>query len=98
MLDGRIVGLIVAALFFGVLGFKVAVWLRFQFHGMLFMHLRVVGEEKKEVCHLHYDCVTEKYLQECWPLVTRALKEQGVACQLNLVFPSPSCPGALDWL
>ncbi|KAJ7542207.1 hypothetical protein O6H91_10G094400 [Diphasiastrum complanatum] len=27
----------------------------------------------------------EKYLQEVWPLVTKALKESGVACKLNLV-------------
>lgn len=27
----------------------------------------------------------EKYLQECWPIVKGALKEFGVACELNLV-------------
>ncbi|CAA0815507.1 RNA-binding KH domain-containing protein [Striga hermonthica] len=27
----------------------------------------------------------EKYLQECWPVVKGALKEHGVACELNLV-------------
>ncbi|ERN07793.1 hypothetical protein AMTR_s00012p00142410 [Amborella trichopoda] len=27
----------------------------------------------------------EKYLQETWPIVKRALKESGVACELNLV-------------
>lgn len=27
----------------------------------------------------------EKYLQECWPVVRSALKEYGVACELNLV-------------
>lgn len=27
----------------------------------------------------------EKYLREVWPSVTRALKEQGVSCELNLV-------------
>ena len=27
----------------------------------------------------------EAYLQEIWPAVTRALKEQHVACELNLV-------------
>lgn len=27
----------------------------------------------------------EKYLQECWPLVRRALSEFGVTCELNLV-------------
>eukprot|EP00898_Chlorokybus_atmophyticus_P001539 jgi/Chlat1/2386/Chrsp17S02650 len=27
----------------------------------------------------------EKYLREIWPLVTRTLKEHGLACQLNLV-------------
>jgi len=27
----------------------------------------------------------ERYLQEVWPAVTRALKEHGVACELNLV-------------
>ena len=27
----------------------------------------------------------EKYLRETWPSVTKALKEQGVACELNLV-------------
>ena len=27
----------------------------------------------------------EKYLREVWPSVTRALKEYGIACELNLV-------------
>ncbi|KAL3828878.1 hypothetical protein ACJIZ3_017680 [Penstemon smallii] len=27
----------------------------------------------------------EKYLQECWPIVKGALKEYGIACELNLV-------------
>ncbi|KAI0508089.1 hypothetical protein KFK09_014223 [Dendrobium nobile] len=27
----------------------------------------------------------EKYLQEAWPIVKRALKEHGIACELNLV-------------
>ena len=27
----------------------------------------------------------EKYLREVWPSVTSALKEHGVACELNLV-------------
>lgn len=27
----------------------------------------------------------EKYLQDAWPVVTRALKEYGIACELNLV-------------
>ena len=27
----------------------------------------------------------EKYLRETWPSVTKALKEQGVSCELNLV-------------
>lgn len=27
----------------------------------------------------------EKYLREVWPAVTRALKEVGVGCELNLV-------------
>ena len=27
----------------------------------------------------------EKYLRECWPLVTRALAKLGVACELNLI-------------
>jgi ribosomal RNA assembly protein len=27
----------------------------------------------------------EKYLQEVWPMVKTALKEFGVACELNLV-------------
>lgn len=27
----------------------------------------------------------EKYLREVWPAVTRALKEQGIGCELNLV-------------
>ncbi|EFN54274.1 hypothetical protein CHLNCDRAFT_58322 [Chlorella variabilis] len=27
----------------------------------------------------------EKYLREVWPAVTKALKEQGIACELNLV-------------
>lgn len=29
--------------------------------------------------------VTEKYLQEAWPMVKGALKEYGVSCELNLV-------------
>ncbi|XP_028552533.1 KRR1 small subunit processome component isoform X2 [Dendrobium catenatum] len=28
---------------------------------------------------------SEKYLQEAWPIVKRALKEHGIACELNLV-------------
>ena len=32
----------------------------------------------------------EKYLQECWPIVKGALKEHGIACELNLVSNS-SC-------
>lgn len=43
----------------------------------------------------------EKYLQECWPIVKGALKEHGVACELNLVgylfllffYPSFNCSG-----
>lgn len=31
-----------------------------------------------------YPCA-EKYLREVWPAVTKALKEQGIACELNLV-------------
>ena len=27
----------------------------------------------------------EKYLREVWPAITRALKEHGIACELNLV-------------
>ena len=27
----------------------------------------------------------ERYLQEVWPTVTRALKEHGIGCELNLV-------------
>ena len=27
----------------------------------------------------------EKYLREVWPIITRALKEVGVGCELNLV-------------
>jgi hypothetical protein len=27
----------------------------------------------------------EKYLRETWPVVTRALKEHGISCELNLV-------------
>jgi rRNA processing protein Krr1/Pno1 len=27
----------------------------------------------------------EKYLREVWPAVTRALKEVGIGCELNLV-------------
>lgn len=27
----------------------------------------------------------EQYLREVWPAVTRALKEHGIACELNLV-------------
>lgn len=33
---------------------------------------------------------TEKYLREVWSAVTRALKEHGVACELNLVEGSMS--------
>jgi rRNA processing protein Krr1/Pno1 len=33
---------------------------------------------------------TEKYLREVWPAVTRALKEVGVSCELNLVEGSMS--------
>ncbi len=29
--------------------------------------------------------VAEKYLREVWPAITRALKEHGIACELNLV-------------
>ena len=32
----------------------------------------------------------EKYLQEAWPMVKSAVKEFGVACELNLVTPSLS--------
>lgn len=32
----------------------------------------------------------EQYLREVWPAVTRALKEHGIACELNLV-PPPRC-------
>ncbi|CAI9760328.1 unnamed protein product [Fraxinus pennsylvanica] len=32
----------------------------------------------------------EKYLQECWPIVKGALKEHGIACELNLVEGSMS--------
>ncbi|KAL2473218.1 RNA-binding KH domain-containing protein [Forsythia ovata] len=32
----------------------------------------------------------EKYLQECWPMVKGALKEHGIACDLNLVEGSMS--------
>ncbi|KAL2523880.1 RNA-binding KH domain-containing protein [Abeliophyllum distichum] len=32
----------------------------------------------------------EKYLQECWPIVKGALKEHGIACDLNLVEGSMS--------
>lgn len=28
---------------------------------------------------------SEKYLQECWPIVKGSLKEHGIACELNLV-------------
>ena len=34
--------------------------------------------------------VAEKYLREVWPAVTKALKEHGVACELNLVEGSMS--------
>lgn len=33
------------------------------------------------------DVSTEKYLQEAWPIVKGALKEFGIACELNLVTP-----------
>jgi hypothetical protein len=29
--------------------------------------------------------LSEKYLRETWPVVTRALKEHGISCELNLV-------------
>lgn len=32
----------------------------------------------------------EKYLQDAWPVVTRALKEHNIACELNLVEGSMS--------
>lgn len=32
----------------------------------------------------------EKYLREVWPAVTKALKEHCIACELNLVRPSPA--------
>ncbi|KAL2455641.1 RNA-binding KH domain-containing protein [Forsythia ovata] len=32
----------------------------------------------------------EKYLQECWPIVKGALKEHGIACDLNLIEGSMS--------
>lgn len=32
------------------------------------------------------ECVTaERYLREVWPVVTKALKEVGIGCELNLV-------------
>lgn len=33
-------------------------------------------------------CCAEKYLREVWPVVTKALKEVGLKCVLNLVCPS----------
>jgi rRNA processing protein Krr1/Pno1 len=27
----------------------------------------------------------EKYLREVWPAITRALREHGIGCELNLV-------------
>ena len=30
-------------------------------------------------------CAAEKYLREIWPVVTKALKEAGLGCELNLV-------------
>jgi ribosomal RNA assembly protein len=39
---------------------------------------------------LHVLAATEKYLREVWPAVTRALKEVGVSCELNLVEGSMS--------
>ena len=29
--------------------------------------------------------VAERYLREVWPVVTKALKEVGIGCKLNLV-------------
>jgi rRNA processing protein Krr1/Pno1 len=29
--------------------------------------------------------LAEKYLRETWPVVTQALKEHGISCELNLV-------------
>lgn len=35
---------------------------------------------------LNFELVcAEKYLQQCWPEVKGALKEHGIACELNLV-------------
>ena len=30
-------------------------------------------------------CTAERYLREVWPVVTKALKEVGIGCELNLV-------------
>lgn len=53
------------------------------------------------ILFLSLSTLIEKYLQECWPIVKGALKEHGVACELNLVgylllfffYPSFSCSG-----
>ena len=33
--------------------------------------------------------LTEKYLREVWPAITRALREHGIGCELNLVSARP---------
>ncbi|KAH7299193.1 hypothetical protein KP509_25G076800 [Ceratopteris richardii] len=40
--------------------------------------------EESSFCTL-FPQYREKYLQDVWPVVTKALKEHGIACQLNLV-------------
>jgi hypothetical protein len=35
-----------------------------------------------------FAAAAEQYLREVWPAVTRALKEHGIACELNLVRPA----------
>ena len=42
-------------------------------------------------------CSAEKYLREVWPAITRALKEHGIACELNLVRLSTSAVCDNHW-
>lgn len=48
----------------------------------LFLQLQEKFDQLLRSFQYHF---TEKYLQEAWPVVKGALKEYGVACELNLV-------------
>lgn len=43
---------------------------------------RVCGQWASCLC---LPTIAEKYLREVWPAITRALKEVGIGCELNLV-------------